>query len=184
MAPSEWTRSVRAVRDTPVADYSAPGVNTTRRVAYRPPIAVSPFLLALSVSYFKQTLWRCGQLWPYVEMGSLGTRLHRECNEMGDAAKISPRVASTLRLRSVGRRWEDMILPGREDPRNCLDPRNLGKSEWDQKLGKIECVFSLYDKMRWKWDAVYLPRGLPNIYSASLIPPLLPLYLRSPTVAP
>jgi len=62
MAPSEWTRSVRAVRDTPVADYSAAGVNTTRRVAYRPPITVSQFLLALSVSYFKQTLWRCGQL--------------------------------------------------------------------------------------------------------------------------
>jgi len=41
MAPSEWTRSVRAVRDTPVAGYSAPGVNTTCRVASRPPIAVS-----------------------------------------------------------------------------------------------------------------------------------------------
>jgi len=41
MAPSEWTSSVRAVRDTPVAVYSAPGVNTTRRIAYRPPIAVS-----------------------------------------------------------------------------------------------------------------------------------------------
>ena len=53
IAPSEWTRSVRAVRDTPVADYSAPGANTTRRVAYRPPIVVSPFLLALSVSYCK-----------------------------------------------------------------------------------------------------------------------------------
>jgi len=80
MAASEWTRSVRAVRDTPVADYSAPGVNTTRRAAYRPPIAVSPFLLALSVSYFRQTLWRCGQVWPYVGMGSLGTRLHWDCN--------------------------------------------------------------------------------------------------------
>jgi len=44
MAPSEWTLSVRAIRDTPVADYSTPGVNTTHRVAYRPPIAVSPFL--------------------------------------------------------------------------------------------------------------------------------------------
>jgi len=44
MAPSEWTRSLRAVRDTPVADYSTPGVNTTRRVAHRPLIAVSPFL--------------------------------------------------------------------------------------------------------------------------------------------
>jgi len=58
-----------------------------------------------------------------------------------------------------------------------------GQSEWDQKLGKIECVCSLYDKMRWKWGAVYLPRGLPNIYSVSLIPPLLPLYLCTPTVA-
>jgi hypothetical protein len=62
MAPSEWTRSVRAVRDTPVADYSAPGVNTTRRVVYRPPIAVSLSLRVLSVSYFKRSLWRCGQL--------------------------------------------------------------------------------------------------------------------------
>jgi len=72
MAPSEWTHSVRAVRDTPVADYSAPGANTTHRVAYRPPIAVSAFLLALSVSNCKWTLWCCGQLWPYVGMGSLG----------------------------------------------------------------------------------------------------------------
>jgi len=80
MALSEWTRSVRAVRATPVADYSAPGVNTTRRVEYRPPIAVSPFLLALLVTYFKRRLWRCGQLLPYVGMGSLGIRLHRDCN--------------------------------------------------------------------------------------------------------
>jgi hypothetical protein len=62
MAPSEWTRSVRAVRDTPVADYSAPGINTTRRVVYRPPIAVLLSLRVLSVSYFKRSLWRCGQL--------------------------------------------------------------------------------------------------------------------------
>jgi hypothetical protein len=61
-APSEWPRSVGAVTVTPVADYSAPGLNTTRRVAYHPPIAVSPVLLALSVSYLKQTLWRWGQL--------------------------------------------------------------------------------------------------------------------------
>jgi hypothetical protein len=62
MAQSQWTPSVRAVRDTPVADYSAPGLNTRRRVTYRPPIAVSPFLHGLSVSYFKRTLWRCGEL--------------------------------------------------------------------------------------------------------------------------
>ena len=55
MAPLEWTRSIRVVRDTPVADYSAPGVNTTQHVAYRLPIAISPFLLALSV-YTKYTL--------------------------------------------------------------------------------------------------------------------------------
>jgi len=43
-----------------------------------------------------------------------------------------------------------MILPGHEDPCNCADPVNLGQNEWDQKLGKIECVFVLYDKRRWK----------------------------------
>jgi len=80
MAPSEGTRSVRADRDTPVADYFGPGVNTAHLVAYRPLITVLPFLLALSFSYFKQTLWRCGQLWPYVGMGSLGTRLHWDCD--------------------------------------------------------------------------------------------------------
>ena len=62
MAPSESMRSVRAVSDTPVADDAAPAVNTTRRAAYRPPISVSSFHLALSVFYFKLTLWRCGQL--------------------------------------------------------------------------------------------------------------------------
>jgi len=56
IAPSVWTRSVRAVRDTPVADHSAPCVNTTRHIAYHPPIAVSLFLLALSV-YTKYTLY-------------------------------------------------------------------------------------------------------------------------------
>jgi hypothetical protein len=66
-----------------------------------------------------------------------------------------------------------MILHGREDPCNCVDQRNLGKSECDQKLGKIECVLS-----------VCLPRGLQNIYSASVIPPPGPLYLLTPTVAP
>jgi hypothetical protein len=58
MALSEWMRSVRSVRDTLVADYSAPGLNTMRRVAYRPPIAEYLFLLTLSVPYFKRTLWR------------------------------------------------------------------------------------------------------------------------------
>jgi hypothetical protein len=43
MAVSEWTRSVRAIRDTPVADYSAPDVNTACQAAYCPPIAVLRF---------------------------------------------------------------------------------------------------------------------------------------------
>jgi len=65
--------------------------------------------------------------------------------------------------RSLGRKWEDMILPGHENPHNCVDPDEM--------------------KMRWKWDDVYLPRGLPNMYSRSLCPPPLPLYLRTPAVA-
>jgi len=176
VALSKWKRSVRAVRETPVADYSAPSFKTTHRNTYHPPIAISLFLLGLSVSYFKQTLWHCGQLWPYVGMGSFGTRLHQDCNAMCDTAKISPRVPSTLSSRRMGR-WEDMMLPGHENP------RNLGQSEWDQKLGKIECEFSLYDEKRWKWDDVYLLRGLPNIYSLSLCPPLLPLYPCTTAVA-
>jgi len=178
---AEWLRQSGRALSEPS---ETPHWRITPRPASRPRvashIAVSPFLLALSVSYFKQSLWRCGQLWPYVGMGSLRTHLHRDCNAMGDAAKISPRVPSTLRSRSAGR-WDDMILHGREDPRNCMD---LRKSEWDQKFGKIECEFSLYDKRRWKWDDVYLLRGLPNIYSPSLCPPPLPLYLRTTAVAP
>jgi hypothetical protein len=62
MAPSEWKRSVRAVRDTPVADYCMPGLSTTRHVAYHSPIAVSPFPLTLWVSYFNEHSGIEGQL--------------------------------------------------------------------------------------------------------------------------
>ena len=95
MAQSEWIHYVRAVRETLVADYSAPSIDWTCRSPYRPLIAVSPFLLILSLTNFKRSLWRCGQLWPYVGMASLGMRLHRDCNAMGDAAKIYPHVPST-----------------------------------------------------------------------------------------
>jgi hypothetical protein len=61
MAPSEWMLSIRAVRDTQVADYSAPGVNNTRGIIYRPQITVSQSLGILSVSYFRRSLCRCGQ---------------------------------------------------------------------------------------------------------------------------
>jgi len=95
ITPSEWTHSIRTVRDSLVADYSSPGVNTRHHVAYLPPIAVSPILLALLVSYFKRTLCRCGQLWPYVRMGILGMSLHYDCNAIGNAVKIYPPVPST-----------------------------------------------------------------------------------------
>jgi len=68
-------------------------------------------------------------------------------------------------------------VPGREEPPYCVDLRNLGKSEWDQKHGNIECVFHC---MMIRWDDVYLPRGLPKIYPPSLSPSPLPLYLRTP----
>jgi len=80
-------------------------------------------------------------------MGSLGTRLHRDCNAMGDAAKISPCVPSTFSSRSIGRRWEDMILPGREYPRNGVDPRT---ELVRPKVGKDRvCIFVVWqDEMR------------------------------------
>jgi len=76
-----------------------------------------------------------------------------------------------------------MILPGIEDPRNCLDPQHHGLSNWDQKLRMIACVFSLYDKMRWKWDDTYPLWGRPIIYSLSLYTSPLPLYFHMPGMA-
>jgi len=114
MAPSGWTRSIRAVRDTPVVDNSVHGINSTRRIPYRPPIAVSPFLLVLSVFYFKRLQWCCGQLWPYVRIGSVGTRLHRDCNAMGDAAKIPPRVPSTCPQNAIRSLLIIHIIPSRQ----------------------------------------------------------------------
>ena len=55
-------------------------------------------------------------------------------------------------------RWEDMRLPGHKDPRNCVDPRNLGKSEWGQKLGKTRWdeneMMSIYPGV----SRIYTPR--------------------------
>jgi len=56
--------------------------------------------------------------------------------------------------------------------------------EWDEELGKTECVFPVYDKIRWKYDDAFQLCGLLNTYSPSLWPPLLPLYLHRPAVAP
>jgi hypothetical protein len=43
-----------------------------------------------------------------------------------------------------------MILPGCEDPCNGMNSQTLGKSKYDEKLGKIKCVFQLYDRKRLK----------------------------------
>jgi len=101
MAPSEWMWSNRAVTDTLLADNSVTSVNIMCRIANRTLIAVSPFLLALSVTYLKRTLSHCGQLWAYIVMGSLGMCLHRYRNAMGDAAEMSPRAASICMQNSI-----------------------------------------------------------------------------------
>jgi len=180
MAASEWTCSVRDVRDTPVAIYSTPGVNTTRCVVYCPPIAISPFLLALSVCYIKQTFWRCGQLWPYVRMGSLGIRMHRDCNGWRCENLSSHSFYIKLKERRKMRRYD---TTGPWGSTQWHGSKKFRKEPVRTNVGKDRVCISLYDKTRWKWDAVYLPRGLPNIYSGSLIPPPLPLYLRTPAVA-
>jgi hypothetical protein len=100
LAASEWTRSVRAVRDTPLADYSAPGVNTTRRVAYRPPIAVSPFRRCFSfcqspiLNKHSGVVANCDHTseWVHCVHACIGIAMHK-------------------------------------DSRKCADPRNLAKSK-------------------------------------------------------
>src|SRR5258705_5400808 len=47
-------------------------------------------------------------------MGSLGTRLHRDCNAMGDAAKISPRVPSTCAQNAILSVLIIHIIPSRQ----------------------------------------------------------------------
>jgi len=82
---------------------------------------------------------------------------------------------SGSRRKDIG--WEDIILA------RVGDLPNLGQSEWDQEFGKIECVISLYDQVRWKWDNVYLLGGLLNIYSPSLCLPPQPQYPYTPAIA-
>jgi len=63
----------------------------------------------------------------------------------------------------AGRGWEDVILPG------CEDPWNFGTSEWDQKMGKIECVICCmirWSEMRSIYPGVfqiYTPCGTAHI---------------------
>ena len=108
------------------------------------------YVLALSVSCFKQRVWRCDQLWPYVGTVSLGTRLHWDCNALGDAVTKSPRSPPTLNSRSIRRTWVDMILPGRVDRRNGVDPL---KARVRPKVGKDRvCIFVVWqDEMKMRY---------------------------------
>ena len=47
-------------------------------------------------------------------MGSLGTRLHQDCNAMGDIAKISPRVPSTCAQDAILSVLMIHIIPGHQ----------------------------------------------------------------------
>jgi len=94
MVISEWTRSIKAVRELPVAENTTPGVNTTRCVAFFPLIAVSPFAFTISVTHFEWQLWCCGHLGLYVGMGSFDTHVHWHSNATGDAVNISPCIPS------------------------------------------------------------------------------------------
>jgi len=95
MPVSECTRSIRAVSDTPVTNYYVPGFNSIRRVPFHPLMPVSSFHLILWVYYFEWSLLRCGHLWPYVTMDSVGTHFHRDCNALGDIAKWFSLIPST-----------------------------------------------------------------------------------------
>jgi len=77
--------------------------------------------------------------------------------------------------RRVGIGWEHMILPGVEDPHNCLDPWNLGCSKCDQSLDTIEWLFSLYHKRMSTYSRVrqiYIAR-----HSVHLHYPCIPIHL-------
>ena len=114
MCLSKWMHSVRALRDTPVAGYSTPGVNSMPRFVYWPSILVSLFLLALLVFYLKQTLWLGGRLWPDVGMGSLCTHFNQECNAMGDAVTISLSIPSTCIQNAILSLLNIHIIPSRQ----------------------------------------------------------------------
>jgi len=90
--------------------------------------------------------------------------------------------------RSVGIGWEDMILPGIEDPTQLRGSTIRRIERVTPKVGKDRvCIFNVWlneMEVRWKWHDVYLLRGLPNIDSPSLFPTPLLLYLRRPAVVP
>jgi len=95
------------------------------------------------------------------------------------------RRTCTRPLSKVGIGWEDIILPGVEDPRNCPDPQHLGQSESDQSWER----WSVYLHCMTRWDgnemtSIYY--GVCRIYTPhhSIYTRYPSLYLRTPAVAP
>jgi hypothetical protein len=54
MAPTKRTGCVRAFRDTPVVEYSVPGISSTRYGPYNPLIAVALYLHVLSGTFVNE----------------------------------------------------------------------------------------------------------------------------------
>jgi len=103
VALSERTNAIRAARDTPVADESAPVQQypVLRRIS--PSIHCSKDS-SHSVGFI--LLMHTLALWPTVTTRRNGlivyvTGLHRDHNGAGDAAKISPRVPSTCAQNTI-----------------------------------------------------------------------------------
>jgi len=96
---AEWLHQSRRALSEPS---ETPWWRITPRTASIPPVALHVSLRSLFHCFFslcrspilKQHYGGEGQLWPYVGMGSLGTRLHWNCNAMGNAAKTTQRVPS------------------------------------------------------------------------------------------
>ena len=147
MAPSEWTRTVWAVRDTLGGWllHARPSLPCVASHIALWTLFGHFFSLCRSSNLNKHSgiVANCDDTSDCVHWVHTCIRIAMQCY----AARIPAPVPSTLSSRSVAR-WEDMILPGCEDPCNWVDPRNIRKSEWIQKLGMIESVFSLYDLMR------------------------------------
>jgi len=123
-------------------------------------------------------------------MGSLGTWLHQDCNPIGDSAKISALVPCTLCSRSVGRRWVDMILPGREDPHNCVDP---WKERVIPEVGNVRvCILIVWQdemKMRSCLSTPGSPEYILHVAHCTSVYPLSPythhhsFHLRYPCIS-
>jgi len=152
MAASEWTRSVRAVRDIPVAVYSAPSVNTTRRVAYRPLTAVSS--RSVGLLFLTNTL----ALWPTVTIrrnGFIGYTVASslQCNGRRCEILSSRLFYITLEKRRKVRRydttrpWGSTQLCGSTKSRKEQVRRIVGKHRvcifvvWQDEM-KMKCCLS------------------------------------------